>query len=72
MTQIATWPWVRTQIHPDARKAAWRVHNRLGWTLPGIYAFAIHAMLMTHSRDEVVRMMRDAVGAEQKLLEEAE
>ena len=48
------------------------MHNKIGWTLPGIYTFCIHAMLMTHTPNEVVEQIHQALAAEQKLLEDLE
>ena len=62
MNRIPNWPWMRTQIDPRAKRVAWGVRKYNNWTLPGIYTFALHAMLMTHTPAEIADMIEAAVG----------
>lgn len=55
------WPWVRTQIHPEAHARATQVAENLGWTMPRLYAFAIHYVLMRLSVKRAERLVRDAL-----------
>ena len=61
MAQVPNWPWVRTQVHPEACRAAHRVRQYVGWTLPGVYAAMLHYMLLRHSPEELASLIREAL-----------
>jgi len=54
---IPGWPFVRTQIAPEARERCRELAARLGWRMPGIYTAAIHYLLLARSVNQAENLL---------------
>jgi len=72
MARADNWPWVRTQIQPEAHHGAKQVAAITRWRLPQVYAAAIHFFFYIHSPTEISAMLQQALSDESPDPQESE
>ena len=61
MARADQWPWVRTQIQPEAHHSAKQVAMITRWRLPQVYAAAIHYFFYVYDPSEISDMLEKAL-----------
>jgi hypothetical protein len=64
MSRHSPFPFVRTQIPPEARDAARKVGAALDWNLPGVYAAAVCYALLEVGADRLIEFLTAALPKE--------